>query len=264
MLLLSLSIIIALIITIGLPIAAGFWIKNKLGVPWRITTYGALGYFIVQALMILIFNGLNALVENKVLTLTDQAFLTAQILLSVAATALFGVLIRWVGMKYLQEALDNLEAAYGIGVGYGGAEAIILVGMPLLTTFITMLTNMNIDPQTTTLDPSVVMQIEELWRVPAYIPLAGSIERISAFVMHITVTILILQVFKRKNFLWLGAAFGLELLVNGLIVGLAEVGVMYGWLILISLVLMVGNLYILYRLNAFDFDITRMKGEPEA
>lgn len=261
---LIISITIALVITIGLPIAAGYWVKNRLGVPWRIITYGALGYFIVQALLILLFNGLNALVENEIVTFSDQGFITAQIALSVVATALVGVLIRWVGMKYLNENLDNLEAAYGIGVGYGGAESIILVGLPLLTTFITMLTNMNIDPQTTTLDPAVVAQLEELWQVPAYIPLAGSIERISAFVMHITVTILILQVFKRKNAIWLAVAFGLELVVNGLIVGLAEVGLMYGWLILISMVLMVGNLYILYQLNAFDFDINRMKGEPEA
>lgn len=263
MVLSSISIVVALLVTIGLPIAAGFWLKNKLGVPWRVITYGALGFFIVQTIVTLLLNGFATIVQNGIPVLSDEAFINAQIGLSVLFAALFGVLVRWVGMKYLNERLDNLEGAYGIGIGFGGVESIMLVGLPLLTTFITMLNNINIDPQTTTLDPVIVAQLEELWRVPFFIPLAGSLERIAAFVMHITVTILILQVFTRKNWTWLLAAFGLELLVNGLIIGLSEAGLMYGWVVLISVVLMVGNFIILYRLNAFDFDITKAKGEAQ-
>ena len=259
MVLLIIAITISLLVTIALPVAAGFWLNNKFKIPWRVITYGALGYFIVQALITLVFSGFNNLVQNGTIALGEESFRTAQIFLSVFLGALLGVLVRWLGMKYLNEDLDNLEAAYGIGVGYGGAESIMLVGLPLLTTFITMLSNMNINLQTTNLDPAVVQQIEELWQVPAYIPLVGSLERIASFVMHITVTILILQVFKRKSKVWLLAAFGLELLVNGLIVGLAEIGLEYGWVILVALVLMVGNLYILFRLRAFEFDITRGK-----
>lgn len=260
MVLLIISIVLALLITIGLPIAAGFWLKNKLDVPWRIISYGALGYFIVQSLVTLLFTGFSSLVNNGVLTLSDQAFVTAQIILSVVLAALLGVLIRWAGMKYLNEDLENLASAYGIGVGYGGAESIMLVGIPLLTTFVTMLSNMNIDPETTTLDPALVAQLEELWQVSPFIPLAGSFERIAAFVMHITVTILVLQVFKKKKAIWLAAAVGLELLVNGLIVGLSEAGVLFGWVILIAMVLMVGNLFLLYRLKAFEFDISPSGG----
>lgn len=257
MILLIISIVTALLITIGLPIAAGFWLKNKLGVPWRIISYGALGYFIAQALVTLLFTGFSSLVNNGALALSDQAFVTTQIILSVVLAAVLGVLIRWAGMKYLQEDMDNLSSAYGIGVGFGGAESIMLVGIPLLTTFITMLSNMNIDPETTTLDPALVAQLEELWQVSPLIPLAGSFERIAAFVMHITVTVLVLQVFKKNRGVWLAAAIGLELVVNGLIVGLSEAGVLFGWVIVIAMVLMVGNLVLLYHLKAFEFDINR-------
>jgi uncharacterized membrane protein YhfC len=250
MLLLSVSIVIALLITIVFPIAAGFWLKRKLGVSWRVISYGLLGYFMVQSLLNLLLNGLTTLVENGTLTFTDEGFIVLQLALSVFLAALLGVLIRWAGMKYLTEKLDTLEAAYGIGIGYGGAESILLVGLPLLMTFISMLSNMNIDPLTTTLDPVVVAQLEELWQVPFYFPLAGSLERIAAFVMHITVTVLILQVFKRNQAIWLLAALGVELVVNGLIVGLAQSGLDYGWIIFITVLLMVANGYILYRLNA--------------
>ena len=261
MVLLMIAIVFALLITIVLPVIAGIWLKKRLGVPWRVISYGALGYFLVQSLITLAFSGFNALVADNSLSLSGESLSTAQILISIFFGALFGVLVRWLGMKYLNENLDTLEAAYGIGLGYGAAESIMLVGLPLLTTFITMLSNMNVDPQTSTLDPAVIQQIEDLWQVSALIPLVGSLERVASLVMHITVTILILQVFTRGSKLWLLAAFGLELVVNGLIVGLAQLGLQYGWVILVALALMVVNLYLLYRMRAFEFDITRGLGE---
>ncbi len=250
MILLAIAIVIALLITIGLPIVGGFLLNRRSGVAWRVIMYGALGYFITQALLTLVFSGFTALVDNGILSLSDQAFLIWQLVLSVLLATVIGVLIRWLAMKYIKEDLNTLEGAYGIGVGYGGVESVLLVGLPLLTTFVSMVSNMNIDPQTTTLDPAVAAQIEQLWQVNPLIPLAGSLERISAFIMHITVTVLILQVFKRENVVWLVAAVGVEVLVNGLIVGLSEAGLDYGWIILVSVLIMAGNVYLLYRLGA--------------
>lgn len=156
MILLSIAIVIALLITMGLPIAAGFWLTKNLKVSWRVITLGTLGYFIVQALITLLFSGLSALVENSTLVLSERSFFIAQLIVSILFGALIGVIVRWAGMKYLKEPLVNLEAAYGIGVGYGGIESITRVGLHLLMTFISMLSNINIDPQTTALEPEIV------------------------------------------------------------------------------------------------------------
>ena len=260
MVLLIIVIVVALLISIVLPIAAGFWLNKKFGVAWRVISYGALGYLIVQTLLVLLFNGFTTLVEKGTLVFSAQDSKIVQIVLSVFLGGLLGVLIRWIGMKFLNEKLDTLEAAYGIGVGYGGVESILMVGLPLLSTFIMMLNNMNIDPSMTSLDPAIVTQIEEIWQVSALIPLAGSLERIAAFVMHLTVTILLLQTFSRKNLIWLAAAFGLELIENGLIVGLAEIGLQQGWLVLISFSMILGNIYILYRVGAFNFHEIQREG----
>jgi len=184
--LLIIVIVVALLISIVLPIAAGFWLNKKFGVAWRVISYGALGYLIVQTLLVLLFNGFTTLVEKGTLVFSAQDSKIVQIVLSVFLGGLLGVLIRWIGMKFLNEKLDTLEAAYGIGVGYGGVESILMVGLPLLSTFIMMLNNMNIDPSMTSLDPAIVTQIEEIWQVSALIPLAGSLERIAAFVMHLS------------------------------------------------------------------------------
>jgi uncharacterized membrane protein YhfC len=262
MVLLSMAIIVALLVTIALPIAAGIWLNKKWHVPWRVITYGALAYFIVQALMTFLFSGFVSLVDNGTLVLSDQAYLTVQLSISVVFAALLGVLIRWAGMKFIKESLVSLEAAYAIGLGYGGVESLIGVGLPLLMTFISMLSNINVDPQTTTLAPEVVLQLEALWQIQPFVPLAGSLERIAALVMHITVTVLVLQVFTRKKHTWLAAAFGVELLINGMILGLAEAGLAYGWVILIAVILMAANLYLLYRLQAFDVKVPTMIDEP--
>ncbi len=263
MILLSIAIVIALLVTIVLPIVFGLFLNTRLKVAWRVLSYGALAYFVVQALSSLLYTGIGSIGVTVSLGGSEMTLSAAQIALSVALGALLGVLVRWGAMKYIKEDLQNLEAAYGIGVGYGTAESVMLVGLPLLATFVAMLQNINIDPLTTTLEPEFVAQIEELWQVSSHIPLLGALERVAAFVMHLAVTILILQVFKRKNAKWLAAAFGLELLVNGLIVGMAEAGVQYGWIILVSLVLMAGNLYLLYRLHAFEFDITKAGGDVQ-
>ena len=254
MVLLSIAIIGALLITIGLPIGVAIWFKRKFHVPWRIFSYGALAYFLAQAFISILFTGFSSLINTGTISLSDQSLPIVQVVVSFLLSAIIGVVIRWLGMKYLNEDLDNLKAAYGIGIGFGGIESIMLVGIPLLATFIPMVLNINIDPETTTLTPEVVAQIEELWQVAPIVPLAGSLERVAAFVMHIAVTILVLQVFKRKNSLWIAASIGLEVLVNGTIVGLAEAGLSYGWVTVVSLLFMGVNILILFKLDAFDFD----------
>ena len=264
MVILSIVIVFALLVTMVLPIAAGFWLKKRLGVSWRVMMYGALGYFLVQALITLIFSGFVTLVENGTLIMSVRVYALAQLILSIFLSALLGVLVRWLGMKYLKEELDTLETIYGLGLGYGGIESLILVGFPLLTTFITMLSNIHIDPATTALDPEVVAQLEQLWQIQPYIPLAGAVERVSLFIMHITVTILTLQVFKRKKPIWLAAAVGDELLVNGIIIVFTEVGLGYGWLSLISILLAAGNIYLLYKLKAFEVEFKQGEESEQA
>lgn len=261
MTLLSIAIIVSLLITIGLPIGAGVWLNKKLGLTMRMITYGVLGYLIVQILITLSLSGMTSLAEDGTLSLTEDGFTALQVWFSIGMGAILGVLIRWAGMKFIREDLINPVAAYGIGIGYGGIESILLVGLPLLTTFITMLSNRQIDPQTTTLDPVVIEQLEALWQVPIYVPLVGSLERVAAFVMHLAVTMLILRVFTRNQGLFLAAAMGLEFLVNGLVVGLTSAGLLYGWVVPISLGLIALNGYLLYRLGAFGF-IYRGSGTP--
>jgi len=259
MIYLTIAIIISLLVTLVLPIAAGIWVNKHLNISWRVITLGALGYLISQVLLTFLYSGYTSLTGVDPQALAEGAAFTLQVIVSILIASLLGVILRWAGMRFIKMPLVNLEAAYGIGLGYGGIESILQVGFPLLMTFLTMLQYTN--PQASGLDPLVIDQLETLWQVSPWVPIAGSLERIEALVMHITVTILILQAFTRKNPLWLGAAVGLEVLINGLIFRLAELGIPYGWVVMIAAVLMAGNLYLLYRLKAFKVTLNKAESE---
>jgi len=250
MIFLSIAIVIAILVTVVLPIAAGFWINKKLGVQWSIIFYGAFIYFLVQSLMTLLFAGVDALYRSGTIALNESTYLVLQIGVSILLTAAMGVALRWAAMRYMKEKLDNLESAYAVGLGYGAAESIMVWGLPLVLTFVNMIQNIGEEVAA------------EAWALSPFIPLALSMERITAFVLSITVTILVLQVFKRGKGYWIPAAIGLEVLSNGLVIGLSELGLGYGWLVLIAVIVMGFNLFLLYRLRAFEFDITRAGGEP--
>ena len=249
---LGIAISIAILVTIFFPIGVGFWLNRKYHVPWRVLSYGIMGYLIMQSVVSLILSGIGALATNGTLAISETGLNTLQLILNIVLAAILGVVVRWAIVKFFPEKLDTLEAAFGVGVGYGGAESVMLVGMPLLVTFVTMLTHLDYQSATAGLEPAMVSQLEALWGVSPLIPLAGSLERLAALVMHLTVTILVLRYFLLQKKVYLLAAAGVELVVNGLVVGLSETGLAYGWVILVSVVLMGGNLYLLWRLKAFS------------
>ena len=252
---LGLAITIAILVTVAFPIGVGFWLNRKYQVPWRIFSYGMMGYLVMQAVVALILSGIDALVTNGTLVLSETGLSTVQLILNIVLAAILGVVSRWAIMKFFPEKLETLEAAYGIGIGYGGAESVMLVGLPLLVTFVTMLTNLDFRSASAGVDPDLVSQLEALWNVSPLIPLAGSLERLAALVMHLTVTVLVLRFFLYQKKVYLLAAAGVELVVNGLVVGLSEAGLAYGWVILLSVILMGGNLYLLYALKAFSLKV---------
>jgi uncharacterized membrane protein YhfC len=249
---LGFAITIAILVTIGFPIGMGFWLNKKFHIPWRVLSYGVMGYLIMQSVVSLILSGISALVANGTLALSETGLTTLQLVLNIALAAILGVVIRWAIVKFFPEKLETLEAAFGIGVGYGGAESVMLVGLPLLVTFVTMLTHLDFQSASAGLEADMVSQLEALWGVSPLVPLAGSLERLAALVMHLTVTVLVFRYFLLQKKVYLLAAAGVELVFNGLVVGLSEAGLAYGWVILISVILMGGNLYLLWKLNAFS------------
>ena len=109
------------------------------------------------------------------------------------------------------------------GAGHGGAEAIIL-GVLVLTSFVSMLVikNTNLaDVVPATQIELAQQQVAAYWSTPWYDSLLGALERLFTLPVQIALAVLVMQVFTRKNILWLVYAILFHALVDGSAVFLA-------------------------------------------
>ena len=61
-------------------------------------------------------------------------------------------------------------------------------------------------------------QVELFWSLPWYAAILGAVERAAAICIHMSASVLILQVFRRKNHLWLFLAIVWHTIVDALAV----------------------------------------------
>ena len=125
-------------------------------------------------------------------------------------------------LSYRHWAIDARSWSKGVlfGAGHGSIEAIIL-GIITFVTFANMVAIQNVDLNS--LVPSgqlelIREQINLYWSLPWYAPMLGVLERSFAIIFHISASVIILQVFLRKQIRWLVFAIVLHTLLNALTV----------------------------------------------
>ena len=116
------------------------------------------------------------------------------------------------------------------GVGHGGVEAIILVGLTYVNNLIySILINSGSIRQTMSLlEPSVqetlYSQVQVLWQLPAYQFYLGGVERILAIVLQICLSVFVYKSVKTGNKKFWAGAFLLHFMVDFLTVVTAGLG----------------------------------------
>ncbi len=111
-----------------------------------------------------------------------------------------------------------------MGAGHGGIEAAIVGGL-VMVGFINMLAARSMDLSSIYSGDQLAAaqaEITRYWNLAWYEPLAGALERAFTIPAHIALSILVLQVFTRKQARWLWAAVGWHALINAGAVYLAN------------------------------------------
>lgn len=178
----------SLLVAVGLPVALCIIVKKKL--------HSALSpVFIGAATFVIAVNVLEASVHNLVLgsaageTILNSTWLYA--LYAGAMAALFEEFARLGAMKLLMKNKLTRENALMYGVGHGGIEAIISVGLLYLSNLITsvMINTGAIASAFVTLDAdaaqTLAAQLSPLSSSPPLLFAAAGVERISAITLHI-------------------------------------------------------------------------------
>lgn len=202
-----------------LPLFLGLYLVRRLRVKWRLFGIGALTFIGAQVLQLPFKNWtLTPILEAMNLSAGSPPGSMELILFSlmvglsasvIEETARFVVYRRWL--------TDVKEWRQGLmfGAGHGGVEA-ILVGIFILLNFMYMLTLRE--------DPSLLVPAEQLqatqsaldlfWYSPWYIHLLPALERFSALITHMSLSLLVLQAITRSNILWYFGAILWHMLFN--------------------------------------------------
>lgn len=133
----------------------------------------------------------------------------AWVAFSAMGAALFEEIGRWVGYRRLVRDERSWRVGVMYGLGHGGIEAMLLVGLSLMVTLVLYLLLGLHAPLP--IEADKLAKIEEtLGKMTFTGSLAGGVERILAVTFHVAQSLLVLQCFTRGQRRWLLYAVGLH------------------------------------------------------
>jgi uncharacterized membrane protein YhfC len=207
---------ISIILSLILPVVLALWFWRKTRVPFTTILIGALTFFVMQiVLRIPLVQILGLLIKPGELISTTAGLLLWSGFLALTA-ALFEELGRFLFFKVFRRQAD-WQNAVAFGIGHGGIEAMLLVGLnSIANTILLAILAADLPIEL----PSEV--VEQFTSVASLDFLAGGIERLLTLPVHIALSILVVAGIRRKNFGYVLLAIGAHFLLNFPIIWLAQ------------------------------------------
>lgn len=194
---------ISAIISIGLPITLFVVFYKKHGAKLLPMIMGILG-FVLFALIL--ERSINVMVLNK-FALTEKPFL--YVIYGIFMAGIFEETARFISFKIIKKKYTGIETGLAYGIGHGGIESILLVGLTMINTIIfsIMINTGNIETITRKLQNATLnevnVQITALLTIAPYSFLIGGMERIFAIGVQLSLSIIVYHSVYGKNKLWL-------------------------------------------------------------
>jgi uncharacterized membrane protein YhfC len=217
----------ALVWDILYPLVLGLLAWRRLGVSWRYFGYGALIFGLFQlASRVPITLAIQALIAPQLQA--SRAALLAWIVISALTAGLFEEIGRYVGYRWLM-GRETKTWAKGVmyGLGHGGIESMLLVGGLVAITLVQVLALARTDVSTLPLSPEqraqVIQQLAAIAAQPSWVPLLGAWERLWTVPLHVALSLVVLQVFRRGSLRWLWLAILAHALVDLIAAGITPI-----------------------------------------
>jgi uncharacterized membrane protein YhfC len=209
-----LSINYALMILI--PIVVAIFIRRRTGAPWRLFFIGAVTFIASQVLHI----PFNAVVLRSGLLSTDTTVWSSLIIYAAflgLSAGVFEETARYLTYRFWAKDARSWSRGLMLGAGHGGSEA-ILVGALAAVNFVALLVTVNNETAMNALPADqrslVTSALAQIMDAPTGTLLLGAVERLFAITAHLAMSLLVLQVFLRRNIAWLFASIGFHTLLN--------------------------------------------------
>ena len=216
------SMVAAIVMQIVLPLLLGFIARRYLRVGWRYFAYGMLIFFLFQiATRVPVIQFVQA-AGSAVLRPSSPLF-WAWVFVTALTAGLCEEIGRWVGYRWLiREHERTWPVAVMYGLGHAGLESMLLVAGLSAVSLIGLLslTAADLSQLSNEQRTAVTSQLAILAAQPGWFPLLGAWERACTIVIHVGLSVTVLQVFRRGTLTWLWLAIAAHTLVNLIATGL--------------------------------------------
>ncbi len=198
------------------PLILGFIAWKRLHVGWRYFGFGALVFFVFQVITrVPLVSVLGRVLAPQLQA--SRLFLFGWVFVLALTAALFEELGRYAGYRLLMRHEEKTwSKAVMYGLGHGGLESILLVGLLGLLTLVNLfiLSSTALDMVPAAQRAQVQQQLAAIAAQPAWQPLLGAWERLWAIPLHVALSVIVLQVFRRGSFTWLWLAIAAHTVVD--------------------------------------------------
>lgn len=202
------------------PFALGYWIYKTRGASWRFFLIGALTFIAAQALHIpfnwLVLNQLQ-LIPSDPASMTNSANLIALAVFGGLSAGVFEEGARYVAYRWVAKDARTWGRGLMMGAGHGGVESILL-GVMAAISVISVFAVVNSPEAMAAIPADQLPLIQEQYdtifggrTIDALLP---AFERVSALISQLALSLMVMQVFTRRNILWLVAAILYHAVVN--------------------------------------------------
>ena len=204
------GIIFSLCISIALPVVLLIVVHKKTKARMAMAVIGAATFFLFAMVLEQILHAVVLGVGGE--RITGNIWIYG--LYGGLAAGLFEEVGRFVAMRFAMKKQLDLPNALMYGVGHGGIEAILIVGLASVSNLVTsiMINAGTLEASLGALDQATkeatLTQLSALWTTPSYQFFLSGIERIVAVTLHIALSVLVFQAVKlgKKRYWFLAFA----------------------------------------------------------
>jgi len=213
-----------ILVMLGLPVALWLFLRRRAGVTWSLILTGALTFVLSQVVHVPLNLALGLAGEGRGVALWP---LPLQALAVGLSAGLCEEVLRYLVLRFWRREARSWAQGVAFGAGHGGVEAILL-GLLVLSTFVSMLVLRQVGPASTGLSGDLLeqtqAQVDAYWSISWYLPLLGALERVAAITMHVAWSLAVLRAVTDRNLGWLAVAVAGHALVDGVVVWLVNTG----------------------------------------
>ncbi|WOO87887.1 YhfC family glutamic-type intramembrane protease [Mollicutes bacterium LVI A0039] len=195
-----LSIIIAVLCSVVVPIGLSVYVIKKDQIYLKTVLVGALTFFISQVVIRIPLLGAIQTQSVWAISLSITSPLVFGLFLSLSA-GVFEEVARYIAMTYILKNRRGTKQAIAFGIGHGGIEAILLVGIN-----------------------AIVMLFMYIPSVAPQMIIASGVERLSAIAIHITLSVIVMKGVVNRRKVFLISAILLHTLFNFVAIYLSTIG----------------------------------------